>query len=77
MSRIGKGVKEFIFILPKLYPCRNTQIGVMMKTVIFAYYLNSEQSKKALYREQRLDFMCEYKISKRQKAVCDIDRWLL
>lgn len=48
-----------------------------MKTVIFAYYLNSEQSKKALYREQRLDFMCEYKISKRQKAVCDIDRWLL
>ncbi len=50
-----------------------------MKTVIFAYDLNSEQSKKALYadREQRLDFMCAYKIRKRQRAVCDIDRWLL
>lgn len=71
MSRRGKGVKEIIFILPKLYPCRNTQIGVMMKTVIFAYDLNSEQSKEALYgdREQRLYFMCAYKIRKRQRAV--------
>ena len=45
-----------------------------MKTLIFAYDLNSEQSKEALYgdREQRLYFMCTYKIRKRQRAVCDI-----
>jgi len=47
-----------------------------MKTVIFAYDLNSKQSQEALYgdREQRLDFLCAYKIRKRQRTVDDADR---
>ena len=58
---------------------KGTRRRAIMKTLIFAYDLNSEQSKEALYgdREQRLYFMCTYKIRKRQRAVCDIDRCLL
>ncbi len=47
-----------------------------MRTVIFAYDLNREQSKKALIqgREQSFDFMCAYKIRKMQSAVYDTER---
>lgn len=48
------------------------QKGKIMRTVLFAYYLNNERKHEALYTEQRLDFMRSYKIRKRRKTVSDV-----
>lgn len=49
------------------------QKGKIMRTVLFAYYLNNERKHEALYTEQRLDFMRSYKIRKRRKTVSDVE----
>ena len=53
------------------------QKGKIMRTVLFAYYLNSEQKHEALYTEQSLDFMCSYKIRKKRKTVSDVEGCLV
>ena len=53
------------------------QKGKIMRTVLFAYYLNNEQKHEALYTEQRLDFMRSYKIRKRRKTVSDVEGCLV
>lgn len=49
----------------------------IMRTVLFAYYLNNERKHEALYTEQRLDFMRSYKIRKRRKTVSDVEGCLV
>ena len=53
------------------------QKGKIMRTVLFAYYLNNERKHEALYTEQRLDFMRSYKIRKRRKTVSDVEGCLV
>ena len=53
------------------------QKGKIMRTVLFAYYLNNERKHEALYIEQRLDFMRSYKIRKRRKTVSDVEGCLV
>lgn len=57
---------------PKLLTSRSRKEEIM-RTVLFAYYLNSERKHEALYTEQRLDFMRSYKIRKRRKTVSDVE----
>ena len=44
-----------------------------MRTVLFAYYLNSERKYEALYEKQSLDFMRSYKMRRKRKTVSDIE----
>lgn len=44
-----------------------------MRTVLFAYYLNSEAKYEALYNEQSFDFMRSYKMGRKRKTVSDIE----
>ena len=53
------------------------QKGKIMRTVLFAYYLNNERKHEALYTEQRLDFMRSYKIRKWRKTVSDVEGCLV
>ena len=53
------------------------QKGKTMRTVLFAHYLNNERKHEALYTEQRLDFMCAYKIRKRRETVSDVEGCLV
>lgn len=49
------------------------QKGKIMRTVLFAYYLNNERKHEALVVEQSLDFMCSYKIRKKRRTVSDVE----
>ena len=49
------------------------QKGIIMRTVLFAYYLNSEAKQEALYEKQSLDFMRSYKMGRKRKTVSDIE----
>ena len=50
------------------------QKGKIMRTVLFANYLNNERKHEALVIEQSLDFMCSYKIREKRKTVSDVKR---
>ena len=49
------------------------QKGKTMRTVLFAYYLNSERKHEALYAKQSLDFMRSYKMGRKRKTVSEIE----
>ncbi len=44
-----------------------------MRTVLLAFYLNSEKNPKALIIEQGLNFICSYKVKKGENTVVDIE----
>ena len=53
------------------------QKGNIMRTVLFAYYFNSEAKHEALYEKQSLDFMRSYKMRRKRKTVSDIEEGLV
>lgn len=69
--KIKKKADHVSSLTPKI------QKGKIMRTVLFAYYLNNERKHEALYTEQRLDFMRSYKIRKRRKTVSDVEGCLV
>ena len=49
------------------------QKGKIMRTVLFANYLNNEYKHEALVNEQSLDFMRSYKIREKRRTVTDFE----
>ena len=81
MLHSKKKIKESgsvsIFIACAKADNRNTltqiQKGKIMRTVLFANYLNNEYKHEALVSEQSLDFMRSYKIREKRRTVTDFE----